>query len=207
MNFEPGQIRKTHGIIAIILGIILAVIPLSFMFRAIGILLLLIALPNFTVTLSSLNQKNPFIIVVFIKSLFLLLLAILLIVLPKQSGAFCVLSGVILLFGTAFEYQTSEDKKRYLKKEYWLLIVSAVLIVIGGFSFINKIIDIIKYGIAGILILYGLILIFTTQKVEDNFEETLRDYERRYQETYGKNEENDDIIEASYEENENSEEL
>ena len=206
MNIDTRQIRKAQGFVAIILGVLLAVIPLSFLFRAFGFLLLLIALPNFFATISALSQKNLFVTVVFVKSLLLLVLAVLLIALPEQSGAFCIVSGIILLIGTTAEYGTSQDKKTYLKKEYWLLIVSAVLIILGGFSFITAVINIIKYILAGLIIIYGLVMIITTKPAEDHFEETLRDYERRYQEQYGQEPTNEDIIEATYEENEYSNE-
>lgn len=202
MNFEPGQIKKAQGVLAIIMGILLAVIPLSFIFRAFGVILLLVALPNFLATASALNQKNTFVIVVFIKSLILLVLALMLIIWPEQTGTICIISGVVLLIGTCAEYFSSVDKDKYLKKEYWLVMLGLILIIMGGFSLLTTIINIIKYVLAALIVVFGVAMVCSVKKPVDNFEETLNEYERRYQETYGaQNDTDQEIIEATYEEN------
>ena len=203
MNIDPGLKQRYSGILSLILGIIIICIPVSVVYLLIGVTLIIMSLPNLIVSANKLNTKNSFIITVFVKSLLLSILGIVVIFNPGVINYIFIVAGLIIILGTLTEKITYQEKSKYSTTEVVISIFGLVLICFGGLSFVETIINIVKIVIGALTALSGLILIISARPKKDNFEDILNDYERRYQEKMkAENEQNSDIIDVTYEENE-----
>lgn len=203
MQIDPGLKQRYSGILSLILGIIIICIPVSVVYLLIGVTLIIMSLPNLIFSANKLNTKNSFIITVFVKSLLLSILGIVVIFNPGVINYIFIVAGLIIILGTLTEKITYQEKSKYSTTEVVISIFGLVLICFGGLSFVETIINIVKIVIGALTALSGLILIISARPKKDNFEDILNDYERRYQEKMkAENEQNSDIIDVTYEENE-----
>ena len=203
MNIDPGLKQRYSGILSLILGIIIICIPVSVVYLLIGVTLIIMSLPKLIVSANKLNTKNSFIITVFVKSLLLSILGIVVIFNPGVINYIFIVAGLIIILGTLTEKITYQEKSKYSTTEVVISIFGLVLICFGGLSFVETIINIVKIVIGALTAISGLILIISARPKKDNFEDILNDYERRYQEKMkAENEQNSDIIDVTYEENE-----
>ena len=113
-----------------------------------------------------------------------------------------MISGVIILVGTLLERLTYKNELKYSTSDIIVSIFGLVLIVFGGLSFIETIINIVKIVIGALTAISGLVLIISAHPKKENFEDILNDYERRYQEKMNEeNNKNEEVIDVTFEEN------
>ena len=94
MNIDPELKKRYSGIGLLIVGLLLAFIPLKWIYLIIGIGMLMISLPNMMAAGSQLKSKHPEVITIFVRSLMNLILSLLILLYPN------IISYV--LFFTAF---------------------------------------------------------------------------------------------------------
>lgn len=202
MQIDPGLKQRYSGVLSLILGIIIILIPVNVVYIIIGVTLLMMSLPNLLASANQLNTKNSFIITVFIKSLLLLILGVSIIFNPGIINVILMISGVIILVGTLLERLTYKKELKYSTSDVIVSIFGLVLIVFGGLSFIETIINIVKIVIGALIAISGLVLIISAHPKKENFEDILNDYERRYQEKMNEeNNKNEEVIDVTFEEN------
>ena len=202
MQIDPGLKQRYSGVLSLILGIIIILIPVNVVYIIIGVTLLMMSLPNLLASANQLNTKNSFIITVFVKSLLLLILGISIIFNPGIINVILMISGVIILVGTLLERLTYKKELKYSTSDIIVSIFGLVLIVFGGLSFIETIINIVKIVIGALTAISGLVLIISAHPKKENFEDILNDYERRYQEKMNEeNNKNEEVIDVTFEEN------
>ena len=202
MQIDPGLKQRYSGILSLILGIIIILIPVNVVYIIIGVTLLMMSLPNLLASANQLNTKNSFIITVFVKSLLLLILGVSIIFNPGIINVILMISGVIILVGTLLERLTYKKELKYSTSDIIVSIFGLVLIVFGGLSFIETIINIVKIVIGALTAISGLVLIISAHPKKENFEDILNDYERRYQEKMNEeNNKNEEVIDVTFEEN------
>ncbi len=202
MQIDPGLKQRYSGILSLILGIIIICIPVSVVYIMIGVTLLMMSLPNLLASANQLNTKNSFILTVFVKSLLLLILGISIIFNPGIINIILMIAGIIILVGTLLERLTYKKELKYSTTDVVVSVFGLVLIIFGGLSFIETIINIVKIVIGALTAISGLILIISAHPKKENFEDILNDYERRYQEKMREeNEQNNDVIDVTFEEN------
>lgn len=202
MQIDPGLKQRYSGILSLILGIIIILIPVNVVYIIIGVTLLMMSLPNLLASANQLNTKNSFIITVFVKSLLLLILGVSIIFNPGIINVILMISGVIILVGTLLERLTYKKELKYSTSDIIVSIFGLVLIVFGGLSFIETIINIVKIVIGALTAISGLVLIISAHPKKENFEDILNDYERRYQEKMKEeNSGNEEVIDVTFEEN------
>ena len=202
MQIDPGLKQRYSGVLSLILGIIIILIPVNVVYIIIGVTLLMMSLPNLLASANQLNTKNSFIITVFVKSLLLLILGISIIFNPGIINVILMISGVIILVGTLLERLTYKNELKYSTSDIIVSIFGLVLIVFGGLSFIETIINIVKIVIGALTAISGLVLIISAHPKKENFEDILNDYERRYQEKMNEeNNKNEEVIDVTFEEN------
>ena len=113
-----------------------------------------------------------------------------------------MIAGIIILVGTLLERLTYKKELKYSTTDVVVSVFGLVLIIFGGLSFIETIINIVKIVIGALTAISGLILIISAHPKKENFEDILNDYERRYQEKMREeNEQNNDVIDVTFEEN------
>jgi len=202
MQIDPGLKQRYSGILSLVLGIIIILIPVNVVYIIIGVTLLMMSLPNLLASANQLNTKNSFIITVFVKSLLLLILGISIIFNPGIINVILMISGVIILVGTLLERLTYKKELKYSTSDVIVSIFGLVLIVFGGLSFIETIINIVKIVIGVLTAISGLVLIISAHPKKENFDDILNDYERRYQEKMNEeNNKNEEVIDVTFEEN------
>lgn len=202
MQIDPGLKQRYSGVLSLILGIIIILIPVNVVYIIIGVTLLMMSLPNLLASANQLNTKNSFIITVFVKSLLLLILGVSIIFNPGIINVILMISGVIILVGTLLERLSYKKELKYSTSDIIVSIFGLVLIVFGGLSFIETIINIVKIVIGALTAISGLVLIISAHPKKENFEDILNDYERRYQEKMNEeNNKNEEVIDVTFEEN------
>ena len=201
MNLDPELKKRYSGIGLLIVGIILIAIPLRWIYLMIGIGMLMISLPNMLAAGTKIETKHPEVILIFTRSLVQLILSILIIFNPGFINVICVVTGVVLIIGSLLNifFERKYHNIKISFRDYAGLIIALIILILGGFSGFEKIIDIVKLVIGAVIGLSGLVLIISAKPEQPDIQKTLDEYEKRYQSTH--QEENSEIIDVEYEEN------
>ena len=209
MNIDPELKKRYSGIGLLIVGLLLAFIPLKWIYLIIGIGMLMISLPNMMAAGSQLKSKHPEVITIFVRSLMNLILSLLILLYPNIISyvlfftAFVLISGSILNMFVEKKYHNVNISG----KDYVSIGLALIILILAIFNGIDNMINIVKIALGGFIGLFGIIMIVSAKPAQPDIQATLDEYERRYREAHPEEyAENGDVIDVEYEENTEKEE-
>ena len=209
MNIDPELKKRYGGIGLLIVGLLLAFIPLKWIYLIIGIGMLMVSLPNMMAAGSQLKSKHPEIITIFIRSLMNVILSLLILLYPSIISLILFFTAFVLLSGTVLN-MVMEKKYHNTSitfKDYISIGLGLIILIFAIFNGIDNMINTVKMALGILICLFGVVMIVSSKPAQPDIQATLDEYERRYREAHPEEyEQKSDVIDVEYEENNEKEE-
>jgi|GEM_PF-2102910 len=145
------------GMIGIIVGILLLVIPVSFLinvaFIVIGVVTLISAVPSLVVSIANVKEKGA--VADIVMSLISVVMGLILIF--WHSGIMMIVVGVYMLIFPLIRVLLSENKLNQLKDEAIRMILGVVMLLVGPGEFLQTLIRVAGVVIIVLCLVYVVI--------------------------------------------------
>ena len=209
MNIDPELKKRYSGVGLLIVGLLLAFIPLKWIYLIIGIGMLMVSLPNMMAAGAQLKSKHPEIITIFIRSLMNVILSLLILLYPNIISLILFFTAFVLITGSILNMIM---EKRYHNisvsfKDYISIGLALIILILAIFNGIDNMINVVKIALGVFIGLFGLVMIISSKPAKPDIQATLDEYEKRYREAHPEEyAQNSEIIDVEYEENPEKEE-